>query len=277
MLRKLMLVLAVSTMLISSSLAMNSPLNPILPAPDMQTITLNTGFNHATQKVFTIGQPDIYWGVIADPISPQTSEPRPADTIQKHNAWQPPLGPPPPNQESQWISYTPGGSNLIKQGAYYYQKCFCLKKALWNNEAAIAQSSLDVAVRADDAFYLGLNVPWKDLGPPANKHQLATSNTAGGFSGPPAVWKVTGKDLLKLLRPGRNCLTVRVDDLGGVITGFNLKGSLTATGIDGIAVATSTSLQFDKCSSCQGAKSDMTTDAQSFVPRAAKEGAANQP
>jgi hypothetical protein len=81
-----------------------------------------------------------------------------------------------------------------------------------------------------------------------------TSPGAGGFgnSNPFAVLQIKGSKLRDLLRPGRNCLTVRVDDIGGVITGFNLVGSLTTTGIDGIAkvVPPSTAAQFDSCSSC---------------------------
>jgi hypothetical protein len=94
---------------------------------------------------------------------------------------------------------------------------------------------------------------------------LASGGGAGGFNTPPAVWKITGNDLLKLLRPGRNCLTVRVDDIGGVVTGFNLKGSLTTTGIDGIARATKSGPQFDKCSSCLGTKADVMSDVKNII------------
>lgn len=259
MLRKLTLTLAVLTMLILSSLATTSPVNVAMAAPDMQTITLNTGFNHDTQHAFSIGQPDVFWTVIKDPVS-QTSEARAADTIQKHSAWQPPQP-----TESQWISYIPGGSQYLKQGAYYYQKCFCLTKALWDNKEAMALSELEVSVRADDGFYLGLNVPWSDLGPTKNLHQLAHGGGLGAFNGPPAVLNIKGNNLVKLLKPGRNCLTVRVDDIGGVITGFNLKGSLTTTGIDGIAKATKLGPQFDRCSSCQGTKPDIGSDVKNII------------
>jgi hypothetical protein len=260
--RKFTLIVAILTALIASSLVMTSPFNTAIAAPDMQTITLNTGFNHATQQVFNILTPDDYWTVIKDPVI-ATNESRPADTILKHPAWQP------PQDESQWISYAPGGNWQLVGGPYYYQKCFCLTKALWENKVAIEQSSLDVSVRADDFFYLGLNVAPVNLGPPNNQHQLATdaAGNLGGFGGPPATWTVKGADLVKLLRPGRNCLTVRVDDLGGVITGFNLKGSLTTTGVDGIAKATKTGPQFDKCSSCVNTKTDQVPDVKYDLKR----------
>jgi hypothetical protein len=261
-------------MLISSSLAMTSPVNSAMPAPDMQTITLNTGYNHNTQQAFTVGQPDAYWTVIQDPVI-QTNEARAADTVPPYgSAWKPPQG----TNESQWISYIPGGSKYIKQGPYYYQKCFCLTKALWQNKAAIVQSSLDVSVMADDAFYLGLNIPTASLGPNSHPNKLLQySSTAGGFGGPPAVRTITGSNLVNLLRPGRNCLTVRVDDIGGVVTGFNLKGSLTTTGIDGLATATTSGPQFERCSSCQGIKTDVGSDVKNIIEDRVREGSARSP
>lgn len=260
MLRKLTLILAMLAILIPSSLALNSFAHPAMPAPDMQTLTLNTGFNHDTQKPYSIGTPDVFWSVIKDPIA-LTSESRASDTILKHSAWKPPQG----TNESQWISYTANGSKDLMAGPYFYQQCFCLSKSLWDNPAAIAQSSLDVSVLADDAFYLGLNIAPGALGPSSN--HLASGGGAGGFGGPPATLKITGNKLLSLLRPGRNCLTVRVDDIGGVITGFNLVGSLTTSGIDGIARATKSGPQFDKCSSCQGTKVEMESEVKNVLQR----------
>ena len=270
MLQKLTLVLAILAMLIPSSLTINSLAHPAMPAPDMQTITLNTGFNHDTQKTFAIGTPDVFWSVIKDPIA-ITNESRAADTILKHNAWKPPQG----TNESQWISYTTNGSKDLQAGPYYYQKCFCLTKALWDNKAAIAQSSLDVSVLSDDGFYLGLNLAPGSLGPSSN--HLTHGGGAGGFSGAPAVLKITGDKLVSLLRPGRNCLTVRVDDIGGVITGFNLAGSLTTTGIEGIARATKSGPQFDRCSSCQGTKTDMESEIKSKLQGAGRGDLVRQP
>jgi hypothetical protein len=254
MLRRTCLVLAILALMTALLMTKRSG----MAAPDMQTITLNTGFNHDTQQVFGIGTPDQFWTVIQDPVT-STNEARAADTIQKHSAWQPPLG----TNESQWISYTTNGAQGIVKGPYFYQKCFCLTRALWANREAIAQSSLDFAVRSDDAFYLGLNIAPASLGPSSN--HLASGGGAGGFSGPPAVLKITGDKLVSLLRPGRNCLTVRVDDVGTVITGFNLKGGLTTTGVTGIAKAAKPGPQFDRCSACQGTRPDLEADAKSNI------------
>ena len=140
------------------------------------------------------------------------------------------------------------GSTGLRQGAYIYQKCFCLTRALFENKEAINQSSLDLAVMADDAFYLDINnMPT----PSSNIFTYGSGN--GGFAGPPATLKLTGQALVSKLKVGRNCLNVRVDDLGGVITGLNLVGTLTTTGIDGIAKAAGPkeTPQFNNCSSCK--------------------------
>jgi hypothetical protein len=91
--------------------------NSAKASPDMQTITLNTGYNHDNQSAFSIGALDAFWTLTQDPIA-GTSEPRSANVINKHAAWQPAQQPP----NSQWISYTGNGSTGIKQGPYIYQK-----------------------------------------------------------------------------------------------------------------------------------------------------------
>jgi hypothetical protein len=237
MFRKMCLVLAILAMLTAMMMTHNSA----KASPDMQTITLNTGYNHDNQQVFPIGSPDLFWTVYADPIFTNI-EPRSADVINKHTAWQSAQDPP----NSQWISYTKNGSTGIKQGPYVYQKCFCMTKALWENKDAIQQSSLDVSVRSDDRFYLAVNQI-----PSSGNNLLASGGGNGGFMGPPAVLQITGSNLLRHLRPGRNCLFVTVEDIGGVITGFNLVGSLTTTGIDGIAKGPKEPSQFNACSSCK--------------------------
>jgi hypothetical protein len=271
MLRKMLLVLTVLS-LAAMTLVKSRPAKA---SPDMQTITLNTGFDHGTQKKYPVagnvaplgpafGPVDEYWTVIKDPIN--GTAPHAANNINAYpGAWKAAQG------ESQWISYSQTGSQQLKAGPYYYQKCFCLTKVLWDNKDAIAQSQLKVSVRADDAFYLGLNtMPDSSPTPSASTYQLKSGlSGTGGFSTPPAVWSISGDQLVKLLHPGRNCLNVRVDDIGGVITGFNLEGSLTTTGIDGIAKTSSpkSAAQFNSCSSCSKLKSDSAVEIQSGLVR----------
>jgi hypothetical protein len=258
MLRKMFFVLATLAMLTGMMVINRSA----KASPDMQTITLNTGFNHVTQKVYATGTlsapfPDLYWTLINPSGTPLHS----AYNIKRHPAWSPPqvITSLTPQGTSQWISFSGDGiGGLVVKGSYYYQKCFCLTRTLWDNPEAIQQSILDVSVRADDFFYLGLNtIP--DKNNPSTYFLATNANTGeGGFVGKPAAFKIMGDDLVKRLRPGRNCLSVRVDDIGGAISGLNLVGSLTTTGIDGIAKAATpkSAPQFDSCSSCSKIKFD---------------------
>jgi hypothetical protein len=261
MLRKLSLSLALLSLL--AGMLVTNRAAKAAPPLSMQTIKLNTGFDHGLgfgQKYFvaanvfplgtTVGPLDEYWTVVKDPINGTT--PHAANNINRYfSAWAP------AQNDSQWISYSQTGSQGLQQGSYYYQKCFCMTKELWENQDAIQQSSLVVSVRADDAFYLGLNTIPAPQVPLPNTYQLKYG-PGGGFNGPPAVWTVSGPQLVKMLRPGRNCLNVRVDDIGGVITGFNLEGSLTTIGVDGIAKTNGpkSPAQFNGCSSCSRMRFD---------------------
>jgi hypothetical protein len=211
--------------------------------PDMQTLTLNTGFNHATQTTFPVGsgQKDDYWQLVSDPI-PATVEPRLANTIPPYgSAWKPAL----PN--STWLSYNTDGQQGIKQGDYVYRKCFCLKKG-FDMKDALEKTKLNISVRADDAIFVHLNVI-----PTSTNYLLTNSSTSGGFNSVnPAVLDIEGKNLFGMLKVGTNCLYAKVQDTGTVVTGFNLAGSITAAGIDEVAkfADKNPNPQFSRCSSC---------------------------
>lgn len=250
MLRKICFMLALAALL-TAALLKNT--DTAKASPDMQTITLNTGYNHSSQQAYGIGVGDAFWTLVKDASGPTS---RPAITINKHSAWSPPGG------ASQWISFSQNGVGRAG-GIYVYQKCFCLTKTLWENPEAMRQSSLDITVRADDGFYLGLNtVPG-----PGNSLLATIPGSSGGFSGAPGTLSVKGEKLLSLLKPGTNCLYARVDDTGGVITGLNVSGTLTAAGIDGIASVSAPGAppQYAGCSACARTRPDRSTEAQGEV------------
>jgi len=272
MLRKICFTLAGAALLAASLLTGG----PAKASPDMQTITLNTGYNHPVQHKYAVapnvgplgpgvGPLDSFWTVVKEP-SKASQVPRPANTINKHPAWAAAAG------ESQWISFSPNGSGPNMKGTYVYQKCFCLTKALWDNPEAIRRSSLDLTVRADDEFYVGLNKT-PDPNDPAS-YLIKTGTSTGGYTGPAATLSVNGEKLLSLLRPGSNCLTVRVEDMGQVITGLNIEGSLTTTGIDGIASSASpnTPSQFAACSACGRTRPDRASDVRDDIKSAVRLG-----
>lgn len=225
---------------------------------DVQTLTLNTGFNHDTNQMYSLAAPkkDDFWTVLYD----QTSVPiRLSDIMQNHSAWKPAL------PDSQWIAFAPNGipsNNGQPRRVYVFQKCFCLKQG-FNNDKYIKDAVLELNFRVDDwgAVYLNESLaaitgtnPTSYPFLPSNA-LLAPTNIAGGFNSQnPANLKISGADLVKRLRAGKNCLQVRVDDLGYVVSGFNLTGSLTAAGIDGVARGTDPKMPFNRCSSCAGMK-----------------------
>lgn len=256
MLRKICFMLAVAALLTA---AMSRSTDTAKASPDMQTITLNTGYNHSTQHKYLVGNPDAFWTIIQDPSN---ATPRPANTITPHQAWSQPQG------ESQWISFSQNGSGR-PGGVYVYQKCFCLSRALWDNPEAIRQSSLDIKARGDDAFYLGLNTT-PDPNVPGSYLLATTTGVGGGFNGNPISLSIKGDKLASLLRPGPNCLTVRVDDTGGVITGLYIEGGLTTTGVDGIASSAPPkgAPQFAACSACSKTRPDRAAEVRDEVKSA---------
>lgn len=218
---------------------------------DVQTLTLNTGFNHDTNAAYSLAAPmkDDFWTLFYD----QTSVPvRLADLMQKYSVWSPAM------PDSQWIAFAPNGvpiSNGKPQRVYVFQKCFCLKKG-FENEKNIKDALLDINLRADDwaAVYLNEN-PATITGPVSYTSQPATALTSvfpnsGAFNAKPATAKLSGKELISRLKVGRNCLQVRLDDTGLVVSGFNLTGNLTIAGLDGIGKGADPRTMFGNCSSC---------------------------
>ena len=221
---------------------------------DVQTLTLNTGFNHDTNQVYSLTAPlkDDFWTLFYD----QANVPiRLADIMNNHPAWKPAMA------DSQWIAFAPNGvpvANGKPRRVYVFQKCFCLKKG-FDDEKNFKNTMLELNLRADDwaAVYLNenpatitaTNPPSYPFLPP--NALLSPTASSGGFNSPnPATFKLEGKKLISSLRVGRNCLQVRLDDLYYVVSGFNLTGSLTAAGIDGVAKGTNPKSQFNSCSSC---------------------------
>jgi hypothetical protein len=109
---------------------------------ETQSVSLNTGFNHANGTLYPVGAPDPFWTVVADPDA-GTTEPRPAAVINQHSAWQPAL----PN--SRWISAYPTPNNNLN-GPYDLQTTFCLLPG-WKGV------ELELCLRADDWAEVYLN------------------------------------------------------------------------------------------------------------------------
>ncbi len=152
---------------------------------------IDTGVD-AAGNLIPIGNDDDDWEVIVDAAGGTT--PRPATVINAHPAWLTIPG-------TQWISAAATGPN----GLYVYRFCFCL-------DGRFKNPVLTLASRADDAGQIFLNGVL--IGP------------TGGFNAPqPLVHTVTNASLFVC---GENCIEVHVQNLGGVVTGFNMAANIRA-------------------------------------------------
>jgi uncharacterized delta-60 repeat protein len=179
-------------------------------------VSLNSGYNHGTNGLYSIGMADSFWTVISDP-DPGTTEPRPATVIQRNTAWSQAM------TNSQWISSYASAAN-DRNGFYEFQTRFCLG-AGWSNAV------LQLALRADDRASVFLN-----------NQLIGGTPTSGSFnSSQPTTIVVT--DQTKFMT-GSNLLLVRVENVYSVAMGLNLTGSM---GADGLSV--------DRPECCQGGSS----------------------
>jgi hypothetical protein len=154
--------------------------------------------------------------MIDDPF-PSTVEPRPARVlIDPHSAWA-------TIPQSQWISSQPN-SGQGTNGTYFYKTCFCLRDGF-------SRPSLQLSLRADDQADVFLNktlAQIKSSTPPAPILQGAASSFSSSLLPDQLNPPYTGP-----FQIGENCLIVRVRNTGGVVTGLDLTGSITAAGPNG--------------------------------------------
>ncbi len=195
------------------------------------TLPLNTGFNHSNFTVYPApgtgpAVQDNYWIKVAASNTPPVA---PAFVINKHTAWLGPLQLPASagGFGSQWISSTtPNGASPPGPLPYaIYRKCFCLLPGFKN-------AQLNFQIRGDDAIQVWLNGVTSTI----------LQAQGGSFAGPP----INGAAQASQFRAGRNCLYVLVEDTGGVVTGFNLAGTVSAFGLMPMAAA-GTGMSFEPC------------------------------
>ena len=176
-------------------------LSPAAAGPCVtNTIVLNTGYDHVNNLVYPYGTADAFWRVVSDPDA-GTTEPRPATTILKHPAWWN------PTPGSQWLSSYGTYSDSLN-GDYIFETTFCLEQG-WK------QASLSVQVRADDAAGIYLNGNYVGAGDPYNSPSPATLTAIN------QAWFVTGPNILRVV----------VTNIGAVAMGFNLTGTVSASGL----------------------------------------------
>ncbi len=157
--------------------------------------SLDTGVDDTSGGLIPVGSADDTWEVTVDPSG--GAVPRPATVISPHPAWLSIPG-------TQWISAAATGPN----GSYTYRFCFCLDPRFQN-----AQLVLDL--RADDSATVYLN-----------GNYIGATPASWAFNTPqPTHVFVTNQAMFK---PFENCVEVVVINGGGVVTGLNLAGRITA-------------------------------------------------
>jgi hypothetical protein len=168
------------------------------PAPGTVNVSLNTGFNQSANAAIPAGANDDDWQLLATGRGPAKV------VIGPNPAWPAAL------PSTQWISADAAGGKS-PGGDLLFERCFCLSPLAGNVK-------LDASLRADDSATVLLN--GKVLGGPGGTFSAAAPLTVSAAGAP-------GDGVFLA---GANCLQVRVSDAGGVVTGLDLAGSVTATG-----------------------------------------------
>lgn len=160
------------------------------------SLIINTGYNPASGSALPQFVNDPLWTVVSDPF-PNTFEPRPATTINKHPAWAFPF------LNSQWIAVYNSYANNTN-GIYEYERCFCIKSG--------GRFRIKLSILADDtvAVFLGGNY----LG----------GSTPSGFGG--QFVNPLGIDTIVSLTAGIHCLRFIVGNIGYVAHGLNVAGTI---------------------------------------------------
>lgn len=143
-----------------------------------------------------VSMDDDTWTVTCEP-APGGTLPRPATVINPHPAWLTIPG-------TQWVSAAQYGPN----GWYCYEYCFCLDPRFKN-------PILNLDLRADDYAEVYLN------------GVLVGQTSMGWAFNTPQPFNIFVTNP-SLFRACENCIEIKVLNGGGVVTGFNVAGTITA-------------------------------------------------
>jgi hypothetical protein len=165
----------------------------------IDSLVLNTGWNHATGSVETEGDNSSFWEIIAE--SYPGLLPRPATVVSVYPGW----GSMP---SSAWISGSVWRS-LGVAGNLDFQACFCL-----NENPGTVRFSADILT--DNTSQVFVN---------GNATPIVTLTSLKSFTSPA---KHVDVDITSMVHPGRNCIVVRVNNVSGPM-GLNLHGAVSAS------------------------------------------------
>jgi hypothetical protein len=210
------------------------------------TVSLNTGYNHATSSVYATGTRDNYWINLATSVPTTPPQDLAWNITIAGTSWIPAF--PGTNWISAWNSAPSHLAPVTNIGYTIFRKCFCLM--------SFSQARLAFDIRGDDNLTVWFNTTLNTLLPA----------TSGRWSWQPHIPFVT-TDQSKF-RIGVNCLYVLLEDTGGHM-GFNLRGTISAYGLMPMP-ASGTATSFAPCG-C-----DFTAPLKGTGPSSALSGTAAQ-
>lgn len=199
----------------------------------VNTLPLNTGFNHAVGSPYPVGVQDNYWINIASyPPSTPFVAPTGAWTIPSiSGVWATPFS------NTTWISaiptnVSPATNSVSNPGYTIFRKCFCVQPASLGFPPPIP--SLTFSVRGDNNIEIWLNSIVNQVVPaqPGRFSPFLTPIMVNNYNTPSAF------------RTGRNCLYVLLEDQGGSM-GFNLQGTVNFSGL--LLIASGIDASFAPC------------------------------
>lgn len=159
------------------------------------SLTVNTGFNHATGTTYAIGAQDDFWRVNSDASGGVV--PRSPYALATTSPWTA------AQTNSRWIGTNPTAATPL-EGIYSYQLCFCVCEA--------STISINLSIKCDNSAMVFLDGVL--IGSVPNPGHLVAH---------PVVLNN------KSVKAGTHCIEIKVNNSDGGKSGLNVAGSITGT------------------------------------------------
>lgn len=192
----------VAFIIFSINLLAQEPKNCASPDCKVDSLIINTGYNHSSQTSYGIGQPDAYWELIGSPDQ-NLNLPTPAWTINKNSAW---IN---PSADAEWISpYSFSNwntNNRPPDDPYTFQFCFCVCEGVDS-----IRINMDIfADNTAEVFFDGNSI-----------FTFSNPNTVVNFQQGGTI------DQAFAVKPGEHCLKIELRNWSAVAMGLLVEGSI---------------------------------------------------
>lgn len=182
--------------------------NPVLTdGCSVDSIIINTGYNHNTNTIYPMPGFDNFWNVTSDPYT-STPEPRPAHILPTNQPW----GSSSITSVARWITYHPSPNDTGKNSLFDYRFRFCLADNFSNVQ-------ININMLVDDEATILVNGTVAGSTPP-QPYPCGDCNHKYIRS-----FVITDQSLFQ---PGCNEILIRVKNVHGVATGLLVQGVIKA-------------------------------------------------